>query len=517
MITGDIKNQIDRIWDAFWSGGISNPLEVIEQITYLLFIRRLDDLHTLEENKANRLKQAMARRIFPAGKDKKGRPYEDYRWSRFKHFAPADMFTVVGEHLFPYLRADLALQLGNGDSTYAHHMKDARFTIPTPALLAKVVDMLDHVPMEERDTKGDVYEYMLGKIASAGQNGQFRTPRHIIRLMVELTAPQPTDVICDPACGTAGFLVAAGEALRDRHPNLLHDARLREHFHHRMFHGFDFDNTMLRIGSMNMLLHGVESPDIRYRDSLAQDHAGEEEKYTLVLANPPFAGSLDYENTAKDLLQIVKTKKTELLFLALFLRLLKPGGRAAVIVPDGVLFGSSTAHKQLRRMLVEDQKLDAVVKLPGGVFKPYAGVSTAILLFTKTNSGGTDAVWFYEVAADGWSLDDKRTPLLPDDKLGAVPRTALAADEHARNNLPDVLARWAERSGTERERPRTAQSFCVPKADIAAQGYDLSLNRYKEVVHEAVEHRPPMEILAELARLEEEIQREMKELKGMLG
>jgi type I restriction enzyme M protein len=392
-------------------------------------------------------------------------------------------------------------------------------------LLAKVVDLLDAVPMEDRDTKGDLYEYMLGKIATAGQNGQFRTPRHIIRLMVELTAPQPTDVICDPACGTAGFLVTAGEYLRQRHPNILHDAKLRKHFHHGMFHGFDFDNTMLRIGSMNMLLHGVENPDIRYRDSLSEDHAGEEEKYTLVLANPPFAGSLDYENTAKDLLQIVKTKKTELLFLALFLRLLKPGGRAAVIVPDGVLFGSSTAHKALRRMLVEDQKLDAVVKLPGGVFKPYAGVSTAILLFTKTNSGGTDHVWFYDVQADGWSLDDKRTPLLPEDKLGPVPGchsreggnpVPLSSEEHAKNNLPDVLARWTERNGAERERARTEQSFCVPKADIAEQGYDLSLNRYKEVVHEAVEHRAPKEILAELAKLEEEIQRGMKELEGML-
>ncbi len=516
MITGDIKNQIDNIWNSFWSRGISNPLEVIEQITYLLFLRRLDDMHTLEENKANRLKKPMERRVFPEGADAKGRAYEDFRWSRFKHFAPEEMFTVVGEHVFPYLRTELARQLGNGDSTYAHHMKDARFTISTPALLAKVVDLLDKVPMEARDTKGDVYEYMLGKIATAGQNGQFRTPRHIIRLMVELTAPQPTDVVCDPACGTAGFLVAAGEYLRERHPNFLHDAKLREHFHHGLFHGFDFDNTMLRIGSMNMLLHGVENPDIRYRDSLAEEHGGEEEKYTLVLANPPFAGSLDYENTAKDLLQIVKTKKTELLFLALFLRLLKPGGRAAVIVPDGVLFGSSKAHKELRRILVEDQKLDAVVSLPGGVFKPYAGVSTAILFFTKTNSGGTDAVWFYDVEADGWSLDDKRTPLLSEDKLGAVPRTALSEDEHARNNLPDVLARWAARNGAERERPRTAQSFCIPKADIAAQGYDLSLNRYKEVVHEAVEHRPPKEILAELAKLEEEIQRGMKELEGML-
>jgi type I restriction enzyme M protein len=518
MITGAIKSQIDQIWNAFWSGGISNPLEVIEQITYLLFLRRLDDLHTLEENKAARLKEPMARRIFPTGKDgigkNGGRSYEELRWSRFKNFAPAEMYAVVGEHVFPFLRT-----LGGDDSTYAHHMKDARFTIPTPALLSKVVDLLDNVPMEDRDTKGDLYEYMLSKIASAGQNGQFRTPRHIIQLMVELLAPQPSDVICDPACGTAGFLVAAGEYLRERHPNILLDKKRREHFNERMFHGFDFDNTMLRIGSMNMLLHGVENPDIRYRDSLAQDHAADEEAYTIVLANPPFAGSLDYENTAKDLLQIVKTKKTELPFLALFLRLLKPGGRAAVIVPDGVLFGSSNAHKALRKMLVEEQKLDAVVKLPSGVFKPYAGVSTAILFFTKTNSGGTDFVWFYDVEADGWSLDDKRMPLLSEDKLGPLPQANLGADEHAKNNLPDVVARWATRSGAERERARTAQSFCVPKADIACQGYDLSLNRYREVVHDAVEHRAPKEILAELAELaelEKEIQRGMTELAVML-
>src|SRR5882724_10442037 len=451
MLTGDIRNQIDRIWDAFWAGGIANPLEVIEQITYLLFIRRLDDLHTLEENKANRLKKPIERRIFPEGKDNRGRPYEDFRWSRFKNFAPAEMFTVVGEHVFPFLRT-----LGGDKSTYSQHMEGARFTIPTAALLARVVDMIDHVPMEDRDTKGDLYEYMLAKIASAGQNGQFRTPRHIIRLMVEMVAPGPKDVICDPACGTAGFLVAAGEYLREHHPEILRDAKLKKHFHEQMFHGFDFDNTMLRIGSMNMLLHGVENPDIRYRDSLAQDHAGEEEKYTLVLANPPFAGSLDYENTAKDLLQIVKTKKTELLFLALFLRLLKPGGRAAVIVPDGVLFGSSTAHKELRRLLVEQQKLDAVIKLPGGAFKPYAGVSTAILLFAKTNSGGTDHVWFYDCNADGWSLDDKRTELLPEEKLGPVPKAALTADEHEKNNLPDILTRW--RTVHSLPRPLTGES-----------------------------------------------------------
>jgi type I restriction enzyme M protein len=516
LITGDVRSQIDRIWDAFWSGGISNPLEVIEQITYLLFLRRLDDLHTLEENKAARLKQPLGRRIFPKGKDSKGMSYESMRWSRFKNMAAAEMYTVLGEHVFPFLRTLGANGKSGEDSTYAHHMKDARFTIPTPALLEKVVDLLDGVPMEDRDTKGDLYEYMLSKIASAGQNGQFRTPRHIIRLMVELTAPQPNDVICDPACGTAGFLVAAGEYLREHYPRLPHDPKAKKHFHDGMFHGFDFDNTMLRIGSMNMLLHGVENPDIRYRDSLAQDHAGEDERYTLVLANPPFAGSLDYENTAKDLLQIIKTKKTELLFLTLFLRLLKPGGRAAVIVPDGVLFGSSTAHKQLRKILVEDQKLDGVVKLPSGVFKPYAGVSTAILLFTKTNSGGTDYVWFCDVQADGFSLDDKRTPLLPEDSLGPVPATPLLREELEKNNLPDVVKRWSQRETTERKRTRTEQSFCVRKRDIVAQGYDLSLGRYRELVREEIEYRDPKDILDDLAAVENEIQRDMRELRRML-
>lgn len=512
MLTGELRSQVDRIWDAFWSGGISNPLEVIEQITYLLFLRRLDDLQTLAENRAHRLGTKVEHEPFPKGKDGRGRPYQDLRWSRLKHLPAGEMYAVVSDHVFPFLRT-----LGGEGSTYTTHMKDARFTIPTPALLAKVVDLLDQVPMDDRDTKGDLYEYMLGKIASAGRNGQFRTPRHVIRLMVEMTAPTPKDVICDPACGTAGFLVAAGEHLRERHPELFRDAKLKKHFHEAAFHGFDFDNTMLRIGSMNMLLHGVESPAIRYRDSLAQDHAGEEERYTLVLANPPFAGSLDHENTAKDLQQVVRTKKTELLFLALFLRLLKPGGRAAVIVPDGVLFGSSTAHRTLRKILVEEQKLDAVVSLPGGVFKPYAGVSTAILLFTKTNSGGTDHVWFYDCDADGWSLDDKRTPLLPDEKLGPVPSEPLSPADHAKNNLPDILARWPERASKEKKRPRTAQSFTVPKADLVAQNYDLSINRYKEVVHEEVAHKAPKEILAELRKLEKEIEEGMRELEGMVG
>ncbi len=511
MLTGDIKSRIDRIWNDFWSGGISNPLEVMEQITYLLFLKRLDELQTLAENKASRLGEAIESPVFPAGNDDKGRAYADYRWSNLKNLAPADMFTVMSEHVFPFLRT-----LGSDRSTYGKHMQDARFTIPTPALLAKAVDGIDGVPMEDRDTKGDVYEYLLSQIASAGRNGQFRTPRHIIQLMVEMTAPTTDDVICDPAAGTCGFLVAAGEYVREQHPEVLRAKLQSRHFHDEMFHGFDFDSTMLRIGSMNMLLHGVEHPDVRYKDSLAEEHAGDEEMYSLVLANPPFAGSLDYENTAKDLQQIVKTKKTELLFLALFLRLLKPGGRAAVIVPDGVLFGSTKAHKELRRILVEDQKLDGIVSLPSGVFKPYAGVSTAILLFTKTNSGGTDHVWFYDLQADGRSLDDKRTELLPADKLGARPETGLTAEDHEKNNLPDARARWFERDGAERDRARTDQSFCVPKADIATNGYDLSINRYKEVVHDDVEYRPPAEIIADLMKLEDEIRQGLADLEAML-
>jgi type I restriction enzyme M protein len=513
MLTGELRSKIDNVWNAFWAGGIANPLEVIEQITYLLFMRGLDEAHTREENKANRLGKPMERRIFPKGKDGIGKggglAFEDMRWSRLKNRDPATMFEIVTEHVFPFLRG-----MGDEGTAHATHMKGARFTIPTPALLAKVVDLLADIPMEDRDTKGDLYEYMLGKIATAGQNGQFRTPRHIIALMVEMTAPAPKDVICDPACGTCGFLVAAGEYLRNNHPKMFQEKASRDHFHEEMFHGFDFDGTMLRIGSMNMTLHGVDDPDIRYKDSLSQEHAGDEDRYSLVLVNPPFAGSLDYETTAKDLLAIVKTRKTELLFMALFLKLLKPGGRAAVIVPDGVLFGSSAAHKAVRKMLVEDHKLNGIVKLPSGVFRPYAGVSTAIVLFTKTNSGGTEQVWFYDCQADGFSLDDKRTALLPAEKIG--PRAKVDDSEHANNNLPDIATRWKESNEAERERPRTAQSFCVPKAEIAAAGYDLSINRYKEVVHEAAEHRPPKEIIAELKALEEEIAAGLRELEGAL-
>ncbi len=490
MITGTIKSQVDRIWDAFWSGGISNPLEVIEQMTYLLFIKRLDELHTAREKKANRTGREIEDPIFNSKQQK-------YRWSRFKDFDPATMYDIVVNKVFPFMKT-----LGDAESTYAGHMKDARFTIPTPALLAKVVDMLSDIEMDDRDTKGDLYEYMLGKIATAGHNGQFRTPRHIIKLMVDMMAPKPGDIICDPACGTAGFLVAAAEyLLRHHHDAIYADRKSANRFNEDTFHGFDFDSTMLRVGSMNMLLHGIENPKIENRDSLSQSHAGVEEQFSLILANPPFAGSLDYESTAKDLQQMVKTKKTELLFLALFLRLLKPGGRAAVIVPEGVLFGSSKAHKALRRMLVEDHRLDGIVSMPSGVFRPYAGVSTAILMFTKTNSGGTDNVWFYDMRADGYSLDDKRNPL--------------DGSRHENDNLPDTLKRWQHRN-KESERARIDQSFLVPKAEIVGNDYDLSINRYKQVIHATVQYDSPKKILAELKALEIDILRGMDELGGML-
>ena len=445
MVTGELKSKVDRIWNTMWSGGISNPLSVIEQLTYLLFIKRLDELHTREEHRAARTGHPIAKPLFTARRGA-------LRWSRFKELAPDRMFETVRDRVFPFIKSMGKTGDSDEGSTYAHHMKDALFMMPTARVLANVVDQLDDIDMADRDTKGDLYEYMLAKIATAGQNGQFRTPRHIIRLMVDMTAPTPKDVICDPACGTAGFLVAASEHLVERHGDRIYkNAQARRRFSEGTFHGYDFDTTMLRIGSMNMLLHGVENPDIRYRDSLAQTDlvaAGDDaERYSLVLANPPFAGSLDYESTAKDLQQVVKTKKTELLFLALFLRLLQTGGRAAVIVPDGVLFGSSNAHRTLRRILVEEQKLDAIVSMPSGVFRPYAGVSTAILVFTKTNSGGTDAVWFYDMQADGYSLDDKRTP------------------QPENSDLADILARWRNREA-ERKRDADGPEF------LGAQGRD---------------------------------------------
>jgi len=490
MLTGEIKSQINAIWDKFWSGGIANPIDVIEQMTYLLFLKRLDELQTAKEKSSARTGKPIDDPIFST-KD------QPCRWTRFRDLAPQVMYETVMARAFPFLKA-----LGGKDSSYAKHMKDAIFKIPTPGLLAAVVDMLDKVNMDDRDTKGDIYEFMLGKIASAGQNGQFRTPRHIIKMMVDLIAPRPTDTIADPACGTCGFLVAAQEYLRDHHPEVLADAKLRKHFLSDQFTGYDFDSTMLRIGSMNLMMHGIEDPAVLYRDSLGKDHADEEERFSVILANPPFKGSLDETNTSPKLLQAVKTKKTELLFVALFLRLLKKGGRAAVIVPDGVLFGSSNAHQAIRKQLVENQKLDAVISMPSGVFKPYAGVSTAVLVFTRTDSGGTDGVWFYDMEADGFSLDDKRTEL--------------DHAKHENDNLPDLVKRWAERTGKEKKRARTEQSFVVPKSEIAANDYDLSVSRYREVVHTAAAVKPPREIIAELKAIEEEIASGLEELEGML-
>ena len=484
MITGELKSKVDAVWDEVYSNGISNPLTVIEQLSYLLFIKRLDEMHTLSEAKASKTGKAIENPVFDDSQT-------SLRWSRFKELAPKSMLETVRDQVFPFIKS---INSGEGMSTYAFYMKDATFLIPTGEVLASVVDQLDAIDMSDADTKGDLYEYMLGKIASAGQNGQFRTPRHIIKLMVAMMAPTPKDVICDSACGTAGFLVAAAEYLNEHHSDQIYkDEASRKRFSEDTFHGYDFDVSMLRIGSMNMMLHGFENPDIRQRDSLAESDEDDSERYSIILANPPFKGSLNAQTIAKHLSQTVSTKKTELLFLAQFLHSMQIGGRAAVIVPDGILFGSSKAHKTIRQTIVDDHKLDAVVSMPSGVFKPYAGVSTAILFFTKTNSGGTDNVWFYDMQADGFSLDDKRTPQ-PD-----------------KSDLADILTRWQNLT-EETDRKRTEQSFLVPKGEIASNDYDLSLNRYKEIEYEEVEYEPPSEILTRLASLESEIAELRQEL-----
>jgi len=490
MLTGELRSKIDRVWDAFWTGGISNPLTVIEQITYLLFIKRLDELQTAKESQANRLGQEVTHPIFPSDKN-------ELRWSFFKNMDAGEMYKTVAEKVFPFIKT----MNGDSQSSYAKYMKDAVFIIPTPNLLEKVVTMISSIPMEDRDTKGDVYEYLLSKISTAGQNGQFRTPRHIIKMMVELIKPKPTDTICDPACGTAGFLVATSEYLRDNYKTQTWSAEEWKHYNNAMFYGNDFDITMIRIAVMNMMLHGIENPNITSQDALSELNMDNEEAYDVILANPPFKGSLDYEVVANDLLATVKTKKTELLFLALMLRMLKIGGRCAVIVPEGVLFGSSNAHKAIRKKILESHKLDAVISMPSGVFRPYAGVSTAILVFTKTNSGGTDRVWFYDMQADGFSLNDQRTPL--------------DHSKHENNNIPDIIQRFANLT-KEDNRKRVYQSFFVPLSEIKGKDYDLSINRYKEEVIELEVHRKPKEILKELKILEAEIKDGFNELSDMI-
>lgn len=471
MMTADLQRHVDRLWDTFCAEGIADPIEIIEQLTCLLCLKRQDDRHALAIHLARRTGQ-------PPGSDTRPVFREDQdtlRWSVFRTLNPQDRFDAMSTHGIPFLRA-----LGDTDPVCGRHLRDIRFTMPTPALLAKVVQQLDAIPLHRRDVRGAVYDALLGRIPQVGQGGRFHTPRHIVRFMVELTRPDPSDTLCDPAAGTGGFLAAAGEYLRREHPGLLHDARQSAHFHHGMFHGYEIDRTMLRIGSMNLLLHGVEGPDLRDHDALAPTDTNEAGAYSLVLAHPPFTGDVDHGSVDPDLLHRVRTRKAELLFLARCLHLLRPGGRAAVIVPDGVLFGSGIAHRTLRRMLVENHQLEGVIKLPAGVFRPYAGICTAILLFTRTDTGGTGHVWFYDLRADGFSLDAPRTPLLPDDRLGATPAVPWAPHDHASNNLPDALRRWRQREASERGNPRSAQSFCVPKRDIAAQGYDLTLNRYQE-------------------------------------
>jgi len=483
MITGELKNKVDKIWETFWTGGITNPLTVIEQFTYLLFIKGLDEAETQREQEAALLGIEFER-IFPEDK-------QHLRWSKFKNLEASQMYEIVSKEVFPFIKS----LHGNKNSAYAKYMSDAIFMIPTPQMLSKIVDGIDKLPLKDRDLQGDLYEYLLSKIATAGTNGQFRTPRHIINMMVELVKPTPEDIIVDPAAGSAGFLVAAGEYLRKHRSDLFLVQSLKEHFNNHMFYGFDMDRTMLRIGAMNMMLHGIENPNIEYRDSLSEQNK-DKDKYTLVLANPPFKGSLDYDAVSNDLLKVVKTKKTELLFLALFLRILKTGGRCACIVPDGVLFGSSKAHKDIRKEIVENHKLEAIISMPSGVFKPYAGVSTAVMIFTKTGVGGTDQVWFYDMKADGYSLDDKRTPIED-------------------NDIPDIIERFHNREA-EKDRKRTEQSFFVPVEEIRENDYDLSINKYKEIEYEEVEYEAPSVILEKVETLEKEIMQGLRELKEMI-
>lgn len=498
MITGELKNKVDSIWDTIWTGGITSPITVLEQVTYLMFMKLLDDNQLKAEAGANALGIQLKKKVFGEGicviseNPRVETEYRNLRWNVFHNFEPGAMFSNVQNYVFPFIK-----QIGDGkDTAFSRYMKDTVFLIPTPKVLAKVVDGIDAMDMNNKDIMGDVYEYLLGKIAAAGENGQFRTPRHIIRMMVELMKPTLDDKILDPAMGSAGFLLESSNYVTKHYSKELMRADKAEYFKTQMFAGFDTDQSMLRIGAMNMMLHGVEDPNIKYQDSLSGDN-NERGCYSLIMANPPFTGSVFQEEISKDLLALCKTKKTELLFLALFTKMLETSGRCASIVPDGVLFGSSAAHKAIRKELVEKQKLTAVISMPSGVFKPYAGVSTAILIFTKTNAGGTDKVWFYDMTADGYSLDDKRSPI-------------------AENDIPDIIERFNNLEAEE-NRERTEKSFFVDKQEIVDNDYDLSINKYKKVEYVAIEYPSSEEIIADLDELEMQIGSEMEELKKLLG
>ena len=497
MIAGELKNKVDSIWDTIWTGGITSPITVLEQITYLMFMKLLDDNQLKAEAGANALGIQLKKKVFGDGicviseNPHVETEYRNLRWNVFHNFEPGAMFTNVQNYVFPFIK-----QIGDGkDTAFSRYMKDTVFLIPTPKVLAKVVDGIDAMDMNNKDIMGDVYEYLLGKIAAAGENGQFRTPRHIIRMMVELMKPTLEDHILDPAMGSAGFLLESSNYVAKHYSKELMRAEHANKFKTEMFSGFDTDQSMLRIGAMNMMLHGVEDPNIKYQDSLSGDN-NERNCYSLIMANPPFTGSVFQEEISKDLLALCKTRKTELLFLTLFTKMLEVGGRCACIVPDGVLFGSSTAHKAIRKELVDNQKLTAVISMPSGVFKPYAGVSTAILIFTKTNAGGTDKVWFYDMTADGYSLDDKRSPI-------------------ADNDIPDIIARYENFTGEE-ARERTDKSFFVPREEIIGNDYDLSINKYKKTEYVAVEYPSSQEIMADLRMLEKQISEAMDELEKLL-
>ena len=498
MITGELKNKIDGLWDIFAAGGLVNPLEVIEQITYLMFIHDLDDSDNIRAKESAILglpyKSIFSEEVRIGERTIDG---SQLKWSCFRDFPADRMYSIMQEWVFPFIKT----LHSDKNSAYSKYMDDAIFKLPTPLILSKVVDSLDEIyaimnEIQTADVRGDVYEYLLSKIAQSGRNGQFRTPRHIIRMIVEMMDPSSDEMICDPACGTSGFLVAAGEYLKEnRKEEIFFDKQKKDHYMNHMFYGYDMDRTMLRIGAMNMMTHGIDNPFIEYRDSLS-DQNTDKSKYSLVLANPPFKGSLDAESVSGDLLKVCKTKKTELLFLTLFLRILKPYGRCACIVPDGVLFGSSKAHKDIRKEIIENQRLEAVISMPSGVFKPYAGVSTAILIFTKTEHGGTDNVWFYDMIADGFSLDDKRTPV-------------------AENDIPDIIERF-KNLDKEKDRKRIDKSFMVPKQDIVDNDYDLSINKYKEIEYVVVQYPPTSEIMANIRELEISINKEMDELERLL-
>jgi type I restriction enzyme M protein len=502
MITGELRSRIDRLWEEFWTGGITNPLTVIEQITFLMFARLLDMTEQKNERKTS-LGGGEFKRLF-------GPDQQHLRWSQFKNLGAAQMLPLVRDQVFPHFRTTAV-----DGATFGEYMKDAQLLIQKPSLLVSAVNMIDALPMGNADTKGDLYEYLLSKLTTAGINGQFRTPRHIIRFMVNLLEPTPQETVGDPACGTGGFLVGVMDYLLEKYTSaqamLVDDEGnktftgdllepYRDDIRKGMFHGFDFDSTMLRIASMNLMLHGVEAPDIHYQDTLSSSftdnfpgHATD--SLNVILANPPFKGSLDYDDVHPSLLTKTKTKKTELLFVVLILRMLKLGGRSATIVPDGVLFGASTAHQALRKMLLDDNQLEAVISLPSGVFKPYAGVSTAILVFTK--GGSTDYVFFYDVQADGFSLDDKRDPV-------------------KENDLPDALVHWKARDPGQNSE-RTGKAFFVPAIDIRANKYDLSLARYRETVHKEERFDPPHVILSRMKTLHTDITKEMAELEEILG